>query len=360
MDPSSRPEETPLDEPADTLADVPDDAQSTSSQAQDEPRVIVEHLISTSNQPQTPQELPSPGDVPSLGDLSSPGDVPSPEDLPSPENVPTPSYTFDIQSALAAVPLSPVAEDEEEEDLYTDDRESFKTASKSGRQSSSPEREHVENSEEPHGVGLTKAPDDRRLAQQDVKAEHVRQLRYAPSGSSYQARLAKQGGPILPQLPPSYYDAAMSLSRMKESTLDQFGPIRQARVSELRELRPIAPIHNGRAAEREDDNVERADTPAPYASPPKRTLFGSILDWTKSLVKENVDGKGRWLCSVCTVFLNTMNPHDRDRRVVERMHQTLGIWPPFKRVPKVTVATRICARCHQSTNCVLFAYYEAD
>ncbi|PQK16037.1 hypothetical protein BB8028_0006g03590 [Beauveria bassiana] len=220
--------------------------------------------------------------------------------------------------------------------------------------------EHVENSEEPHGVELTKAPDDTRLAQQDVKAEQVRQLRYASWGSSYQARLAKQGGPILPQLPPSYYDAAMSLSRMKESNLDRFDPIRQARVSELRELRPVAPIHNAKAAEREDDNVERADTPAPYASPPKRTLFGSILDWTKSLVKENVDGKGRWLCSVCTAFLNTMNPHDRDRRVVERMHQTLGIWPPFKRVPKVTVATRICARCHQSTNCVLFAYYEAD
>ncbi|OAA46697.1 hypothetical protein BBO_03252 [Beauveria brongniartii RCEF 3172] len=121
MDPSSKPEETPLDEPADTPADVPDYTQSPSSQAQDEPRVIVEHLVSTSNQPQTPQELPSPGD------------------LPSPENLPTPSYTFDIQSALAAERLSPVAEDEEE-DLYTDDRESFKTASESGRQSSSPER----------------------------------------------------------------------------------------------------------------------------------------------------------------------------------------------------------------------------
>lgn len=97
---------------SDKPADATDDKKPTSSQTQEEPRVVAE--------------------------------APPENDAPTPDEPLTPSYTFDIQTALAAAqalePSSTAVDDDEL--LYVDDRESTgnqvpKTASD---KSSSPER----------------------------------------------------------------------------------------------------------------------------------------------------------------------------------------------------------------------------
>ncbi|XWW99104.1 hypothetical protein V2A60_007112 [Cordyceps javanica] len=86
MDSLSEHEGAPHDEPAEAPTFTPDDSQSTSSQAQDEPRVVIEDQAES--------------------------------EILTPEDPQTPSYTFDTQAALLARPPSPIEEVDEE--LYAD------------------------------------------------------------------------------------------------------------------------------------------------------------------------------------------------------------------------------------------------
>lgn len=142
--------------------------------------------------------------------------------------------------------------------------------------------------------------------------------------------------------------------------INRFDPFREPRIPELRGLRPAAMIYNAQARAREIENAKRANAPPPPAKRTPRSFFDSFVDLAKSILHRKPDDKGVWLCSLCTIALDTLNPPEEDRATVEGMHQRLGIWPPFKRVKGVNMAIRKCARCQNSRHATLFAYFDFE
>ncbi|KAJ6782155.1 hypothetical protein PWT90_09080 [Aphanocladium album] len=239
--------------------------------------------------------------------------------VPTPEEPPTPLYTFDSYASTPA--------------------------------------------EAQQNKGVDKA-DDLRLTRQPSRPNYLEEQRDKLRQQAFVERetLQRQGQQDQPRtriFPPgisvSDKNAFRYLHRLQVTNPDQFTPFREARVPELLELSPEAEDYNAGAREQEDENVRRAEYPA--GAPPKQSFWGKFFDMASSLGRDKIERKGVWLCSTCTVYLDTLNPRDRDRANVERMHARLGIWPPFKRVEGINMAVRACARCQQSNFCTLFELF---
>lgn len=179
-------------------------------------------------------------------------------------------------------------------------------------------------------------------------------------------RLFRRGGAVLDPVPPvrkgTDANAAdyMIHGQDKLSLDNHVDPFREPRIPELRGLRPAAMLYNAQARAREIENARRANAAPPPAKRAPRSFFDSFIDLAKSILYRKRDDKGVWLCSLCTTFLDTMNPPEQDRATVERIHQRLGIWPPFERVQGVNMAIRECARCKKSRYAILFAYFDFE
>lgn len=197
--------------------------------------------------------------------------------------------------------------------------------------------------------------DQRGFYRQDAFiSRRVHQLRGSPPGSS------GSDGPVLPpglQITTAAEEAYLETLRQRDREI--YTPFRHARIPELRELGPPARMYNAGVSALEDENMRKVDRPV-VERPPKRSFFGTVLNWAHSIVRGNVESHGVRLCSHCSRYLDRMNPPESDRADVQRLHQVLGIWPPLRRVQNVGTAMRKCAVCQRSEFAILYAHYDLD
>ncbi|KAJ3495586.1 hypothetical protein NLG97_g3285 [Lecanicillium saksenae] len=363
-------------------ADAPSDSKPASSQAEDEPRVVA------NNQHE--------------------------HDIATPEELPSPSYTFRLYAPALAGKDSEAdsAVEDEQDDLYSDDRETPINSASIARseKSSSPEMQieqyprtppssqdnttgnsnkisskvhwrtqgvhnsydsiTEESEDEEQDTGVNKA-EDSRPQRKKGRPDYIEEQRDNLRQQAYVERQAiqRQCQPhqvdteikkhvFPPGIPVSDENAVRYLHRLQVSNPDQFTPFREARVPELPELSLMAQNFNARARVQEEENVRRAERPDEEC--PTRSIWGRILDIALSFGPEKVDSKGVWLCAACTTYLDTLNPREEDRINVEKMHVKFGIWPPFKQVPGVNRTMKKCARCQKNNFCTLWAFFESE
>ncbi|KAJ2963996.1 hypothetical protein NQ176_g10828 [Zarea fungicola] len=145
--------------------------------------------------------------------------------------------------------------------------------------------------------------DQRGFYRQDAFiSRRVHQLRHSPPGSS------GSDGPILPpglQITSEAEEAYLEKLRQRDREI--YTPFRHARIPELRELGPPARVYNAGVSALEDENMRKVDRPV-VERPPKRSFFGTVLNWAHSIVRGNVESHGVRLCSHCSRYLDRMNP----------------------------------------------------
>lgn len=145
----------------------------------------------------------------------------------------------------------------------------------------------------------------------------------------------------------------------RPETVKSLSPFRLPRIPELSELSEDAVQYNSNVANKEQSTIQQEDKDGGQSSGVK--LIKNKVHKMMKPWKNAVFGKpGIWLCSHCERYLDTLNPAEEDNDAIARMHQKLGIWPPFKWVPGEKMRQNACASCKRHEFTLLFEYFEAD
>lgn len=152
---------------------------------------------------------------------------------------------------------------------------------------------------------------------------------------------------------------SVTFSKEHPETTKCLSPFRLPRIPELSELSEDASQYNSNAANKEQSTIQQEDDDTGHGS--GVNLIKNKVQKIMKPWKNAVFGRpGIWLCSHCERYLDTLNPAKEDNDAIARMHQKLGIWPPFKRVPGEKMRQNTCASCKRHEFTILFEYFEAD